>query len=103
MRTVAASPPAVAHDAIPPQDVDRLFEPFQRLESGRPAEATSSGLGLAIVRSIVRAHCGTVEAAPMAEGGLTVTVTLPTRDTRSRPPSRYSPGRLRQGPSGSGS
>jgi signal transduction histidine kinase len=66
--------------AVPPQDVDRLFEPFQRLESGRAGAATSSGLGLAIVRSIMRAHWGTVKAAPMAEGGLAVTVTLPARD-----------------------
>jgi signal transduction histidine kinase len=66
-------------DAIPPQDVDRLFEPFQRLESGRAGAAASSGLGLAIVRSIVRVHQGTVEAAPIAEGGLAVTVTLPAR------------------------
>jgi signal transduction histidine kinase len=67
-------------DAIPPAEVDRLFEPFQRLASDRTAGARSSGLGLAIVRSIVRAHRGTVEAAPIAEGGLAVTVTLPARD-----------------------
>jgi signal transduction histidine kinase len=67
-------------DAIPPAEVDRLFEPFQRMASDRTAGARSSGLGLAIVRSIVRAHRGRVDAAPMAEGGLTVTVTLPARD-----------------------
>ncbi|WP_182901014.1 cell wall metabolism sensor histidine kinase WalK [Microbispora sp. H10830] len=65
-------------EAIPPTEVDRLFEPFQRLSSGRAAGSKSTGLGLAIVRSIVRAHDGTVTAAPNAEGGLTITVTLPT-------------------------
>ncbi|GAA1543185.1 ATP-binding protein [Dactylosporangium maewongense] len=63
--------------AIPPAEVDRLFEPFQRLSAGRPAGGRSTGLGLAIVRSIVRAHGGTVVAEPQDTGGLTVTVTLP--------------------------
>jgi signal transduction histidine kinase len=57
-------------------EVDRLFEPFQRLTTGRAAGDRSTGLGLAIVRSIVRAHGGTVTAIPNPEGGLTVTVDL---------------------------
>jgi signal transduction histidine kinase len=65
--------------AIRPEDMDRLFEPFQRLESDRASGARSTGLGLAIVRSIVRAHEGTVETAPIADGGLEVIVTLPAR------------------------
>ncbi|MFC6022997.1 sensor histidine kinase [Plantactinospora solaniradicis] len=67
-------------DAIPPTEVDRLFEPFQRLASNRTASSTSTGLGLAIVRSIVHAHGGAVAAAPNVEGGLAVTVTLPAED-----------------------
>jgi signal transduction histidine kinase len=66
-------------DRIPATEVDRLFEPFQRLEPHRAEGARSTGLGLAIVRSIVRVHRGTVEAAAIAEGGLAVTVALPTR------------------------
>jgi signal transduction histidine kinase len=65
---------------IRPQDVDRMFEPFQRLESNRAAGAKSTGLGLAIVKSIAGAHLGTVQAAPIADGGLAVIVTLPTRE-----------------------
>jgi signal transduction histidine kinase len=65
-------------DAIPPSEVDRLFEPFQRLASHRAASSRSSGLGLAIVRSIVHAHGGAVTATPNPEGGLTVTATFPT-------------------------
>jgi signal transduction histidine kinase len=64
-------------EVIPPAEVDRLFEPFQRLASGRGAGSRSTGLGLAIVRSIVRAHGGMVAAAPNPDGGLTITVTLP--------------------------
>jgi signal transduction histidine kinase len=63
-------------EAIPPNEVDRLFEPFQRLDANRAATG-SSGLGLAIVRSIVRAHHGTVTAEPLPAGGLLITVTLP--------------------------
>ncbi|ETK32989.1 sensor histidine kinase [Microbispora sp. ATCC PTA-5024] len=67
-------------DVVPAAEVDRLFEPFQRLASDRTASRGSAGLGLAIVRSIVRAHDGTVTAAPNAGGGLAVTVTLPAAD-----------------------
>jgi signal transduction histidine kinase len=67
-------------DVIPPTEVDRLFEPFQRLAPNRAAGSTSAGLGLAIVRSIVHAHGGTVAATPNAEGGLAVTVSLPAED-----------------------
>lgn len=64
-------------DHIPLPEVGRLFEPFQRLASGRTTGAGSTGLGLAIARSIVHAHAGTITAAPNPGGGLTVTVTLP--------------------------
>ncbi|MDG6106719.1 HAMP domain-containing protein [Dactylosporangium aurantiacum] len=64
-------------ERIPPAEVSRLFEPFQRLAPERAAGARSTGLGLAIVRSIVHAHDGTVTASPNPDGGLTVTVTLP--------------------------
>ncbi|GAA4253571.1 sensor histidine kinase [Dactylosporangium darangshiense] len=68
-------------DTVPAADVDRLFQPFQRLRPDRTADGRSSGLGLAIVRSIVHAHRGTVAAQPLAGGGLQVVVTLPARDT----------------------
>ncbi|WP_028922867.1 sensor histidine kinase [Pseudonocardia acaciae] len=55
--------------------VGELFEPFRR---GAPRAAGSgSGLGLSIVRAVVSAHRGTVTAAPVPDGGLTVTVHLP--------------------------
>lgn len=62
---------------IPAVEVDRLFEPFQRLAPERANRSRSTGLGLAIVRSIVRAHGGTVTVAPNPGGGLSVTVRLP--------------------------
>lgn len=58
-------------------DVPALFEPFRRGE-GRDRMGPGAGLGLSIVRSIAEAHGGTVTAEPGPEGGLAVTVTLPT-------------------------
>jgi signal transduction histidine kinase len=63
---------------ISPFDVERLFEPFQRLASGRAfSEDGHHGLGLSIVRAIVDAHGGTIIARPRPHGGLEVTATLP--------------------------
>jgi signal transduction histidine kinase len=57
-------------------DVDALFEPFRR--GGRMRTATrGAGLGLAIVRLIVEAHRGKLQAAAPPFGGLTVRVELP--------------------------
>jgi K+-sensing histidine kinase KdpD len=58
---------------IPPELADRLFEPF--------ASATgsgSSGIGLAICRSIVEAHGGTIGSNNRPEGGAMITVTVPS-------------------------
>ncbi len=61
---------------IPGGDVSPLFEPFRR--GGRMRTATrGAGLGLAIVRLIVAAHGGTLQAAAPPFGGLTVRVELP--------------------------
>jgi signal transduction histidine kinase len=66
---------------IAPERVDELFEPFRRGPVDRTAADTpGSGLGLSIVRAVVHAHGGTVDAEPTPGGGLTVTVHLPARD-----------------------
>jgi len=61
---------------ISPHEVPVLFEPFRRL-TDRVGSAGGNGLGLSIVRAVVRAHDGAVSAYPRPEGGLTVRVTLP--------------------------
>jgi signal transduction histidine kinase len=61
---------------IPPADVDRLFQPFQRL-GPRPARRDGGhGLGLSIVRAIATAHGATVGARTRPEGGLAVDVSF---------------------------
>ena len=59
---------------IPEGDVERLFQPFQRLDTARTADATGLGLGLSIVKAVADAHDATVTAAPLADGGLQVVV-----------------------------
>src|SRR5271170_4243618 len=59
---------------IPPTEVDRLFQPFQRL-GPRPARH-GHGLGLSIVRTIATAHGATVGARALPGGGLAVDVTF---------------------------
>ncbi|WP_405148538.1 ATP-binding protein [Sphaerisporangium sp. NBC_01403] len=62
---------------VPPYEIPSLFEPFRRLGDERLVTAKGAGLGLSIVRSVVRAHEGHINARPREGGGLTVSVTLP--------------------------
>lgn len=62
---------------VEPADVPRLFEPFRR--GGRERTGgRGSGLGLSIVRAVADAHGGTVTATANPDGGLEVTLTLPS-------------------------
>jgi hypothetical protein len=62
---------------VPEGDIERAFEPFQRLESSRSRETGGAGLGLAVVRAIARGHGGEVTLQNRDEGGLRARVTLP--------------------------
>ena len=62
---------------IPEAEHDRVFRPFYRLEASRNRESGGAGLGLAIARSVVRAHGGDIVLKNRPEGGLRVIVTLP--------------------------
>jgi signal transduction histidine kinase len=72
--TVANTGPVIS-----PADADSIFQPFQRL-SDRTSQ-DGFGLGLAIVKSIAAVHGGTAIARPRHDGGLSVTVTIPSADT----------------------
>ncbi|MFF4238406.1 sensor histidine kinase [Actinomadura geliboluensis] len=63
--------------AVPAYEVAAIFEPFRRLRADRTGSRDGAGLGLSIVRAVVRAHGGAVEAEPRPDGGLSVTVRLP--------------------------
>ena len=62
---------------IPEAELERVFEPFVRLEASRSRDTGGSGLGLAIARGIVRGHGGDIRLANRAGGGLRATLALP--------------------------
>lgn len=64
-------------EVIPAYQVGGLFEPFRRGSGERVQSRHSAGLGLSIVRSVVRAHGGDLQAWPRPGGGLVVTARFP--------------------------
>ncbi|WP_417261813.1 ATP-binding protein [Celeribacter sp.] len=62
---------------IPDEDLERVFDPFVRLEDSRSLDTGGTGLGLPIARSILRAHGGDVVLMNRPKGGLRARVTLP--------------------------
>jgi two-component system OmpR family sensor kinase len=62
---------------IPPEDAERVFEPFYRREPSRSRQTGGIGLGLAVVRSVARAHGGDVVLENRGDGGLRARVLLP--------------------------
>jgi two-component system OmpR family sensor kinase len=61
---------------LPPGELERVFEPFYRAESARTLDGSGVGLGLAVARSLARAHGGDVSLAAGARG-LIAQVRLP--------------------------
>ncbi|HTT43195.1 MAG TPA: ATP-binding protein [Steroidobacteraceae bacterium] len=62
---------------IPAAELERVFEPFYRLESSRNRDGGGSGLGLTIARDIAQAHGGTLVLQNMPGAGLEALLTLP--------------------------
>ena len=55
---------------LPEDELQKVFEPFYRVEHSRNRDTGGAGLGLAIVRQIARSHGGDVDLSNRAEGGL---------------------------------
>jgi signal transduction histidine kinase len=68
-------------EPIPEALLPRLFEPFSRGSQTAETIKVSLGLGLYIVRELVRAHAGTVEVHSTREAGTTFTLRLPLKGT----------------------
>jgi signal transduction histidine kinase len=62
---------------IAPEDVERAFAPFQRLDTSRNRETGGTGLGLTIARDVIRGHGGDIALESGGAMGLLVTVRLP--------------------------
>jgi two-component system osmolarity sensor histidine kinase EnvZ len=61
---------------VPAEEIERLKQPFTRLEAAR-SDKGGAGLGLAIVDRVVRQHGGAFELAPREGGGLIARIRLP--------------------------
>lgn len=66
---------------VDPENLSRLFERFYRVEASRNRASGGAGLGLAICRTIVEAHGGSIQAKPSPLGGLWLIVHLPMEVT----------------------
>jgi signal transduction histidine kinase len=73
---------------IPPEEVPRLLQPFQRLHGARTNHADGNGLGLAIVDAIVAAHRAALSVQAHPDGGLTVEVTVSSTVGDTKPVTR---------------
>ncbi len=62
---------------IPPEEREKVFQPFYRLERSRSRDTGGTGLGLAIARTAIRGQGGDVEMDNRPEGGLVARVVLP--------------------------
>jgi signal transduction histidine kinase len=69
---------------IPPDERERVFEPFYRSRVGESRERAGTGLGLHIARTIARAHGGEVVLEPDAPSGFCVVIHLPRAQQAGR-------------------
>ena len=81
---------------IPPEEIQRLFEPFQRLDGARTRHNNGHGLGLSIVQAIANAHDAELSARARPGGGLIIEVSFPpAAGAKSR--LRFATARTRRG------
>ncbi|HHG90748.1 MAG TPA: HAMP domain-containing protein [Devosia sp.] len=62
---------------IPEDRQEDVFQPFYRLEDSRNRETGGTGLGLAVARTIIRAHGGDIKLSNRSAGGLRARISLP--------------------------
>ncbi len=73
---------------IPPEQAQRVFERFYRIDSGRDRAAGGSGLGLSVVKHVAAVHGGTTSIRNAPGGGSVFTISLPDRSGGQGPPRR---------------
>ncbi|MER8188418.1 SpoIIE family protein phosphatase [Kitasatospora sp. NPDC094015] len=75
---------------VPATELPRLFERFHRIENARSRSDEGSGIGLALVHELVRAHGGTITARSREGEGTAFTIRLPF-GTAHLPPDAVAP------------
>jgi two-component system sensor histidine kinase CpxA len=63
---------------IPEEAIDKIFEPFYRVEGSKSTHAGSGGIGLAIAKRSIELHGGTITARNRDERGLRIEIVLPS-------------------------
>ncbi|MFC0159170.1 MULTISPECIES: ATP-binding protein [Mameliella] len=66
---------------IPEGQLERVFDPFYRLEGSRSLETGGYGLGLSIARTIIQSHGGDIRLMNRTGGGLRAVITMPVAGT----------------------
>ena len=64
---------------IPEGELERVFEPFYRIEGSRGRDTGGTGLGLSIARNVAQLHGGTLIVRNLKDAGLEAVLTLPRR------------------------
>lgn len=64
-------------DGVPDEELDDIFRPFYRVSTARDRNSGGAGLGLAITKSAIHQHNGSIEASRSTLGGLKVRISLP--------------------------
>jgi two-component system sensor histidine kinase CpxA len=62
---------------VPDAELEKIFEPFYRVQESRDRDSGGHGLGLSIAANAVKHHGGNIMAQNAGGGGLLVTVQLP--------------------------
>jgi signal transduction histidine kinase len=81
---------------VSPDQIDRLYEPFERLGAERTAWGEGFGLGLCIVRAVATAHDATLRTVARRTGGLSIDVCFPSPEGAA--PEEPAAGGARPGP-----
>jgi len=64
---------------IPESEMEKVFEPFYRVDAARSPSQSGTGLGMAVARDVILAHGGDIQLRNREQGGLKVVVTLPCK------------------------
>jgi two-component system sensor histidine kinase KdpD len=64
-------------EGVPPNELDRIFDRFYRVQSGRSSGPPGTGLGLAICKGIVEAHGGSIVAQSVPGKETTILFRIP--------------------------
>lgn len=68
-------------EPIPAEHQARIFDRFYRMDASRTRDIGGTGLGLTIVKAIMKLHRGTVNVVSSADGCTSFTLVFPKRDT----------------------